>query len=271
MKTFVLGTALAAAAFIAVPAAAQDQMAPRTGSPFELSFTTGADTSVGEYGAFQGTNILVVPFSLRAKSGPFRVSATIPYLRIDGPVGIVASGGGDSGPIIIDPRIPSPREVRNGLGDLNLGATWSLPSNLLGGFEVDISGRVKLPTSSKRKALGTGKTDFTVMAEASRAVGIVTPFVSLGYRMAGDPAGADLRNMVTASVGMSVPLGSLVAIASYDYSGASSRFSKDSHGFFAALSGPLSDRLSLTTYGTVGLSEGAPEVGLGVLLSVRLF
>ncbi len=255
----------------AAPAAAQDQMALQPRAPFELSFTTGADTSQGDYGAFSPTNILVVPFSLRARSGPFRLSATIPYLRIDGPAGIVAAGGGESGPIIINPSLPMPREVRKGLGDLNLGATWSLPSGLPGGVEVDLSARVKLPTSARRKALGTGKTDFTVMAEASRPVGIVTPFVSLGYRMPGDTEGSRLRNIVTASVGASVPVGDLVAIVSYDYSGASSRLSRDSHGVFAALSGPIGKRLSLTTYGTVGISEGAPDYGLGVLVSVRIF
>lgn len=277
MKTLVPGPALTVRAFAALifltaaPAAAQDQMALETRDAFRLSFTTGADTSVGDYGAFQETNILVVPFSLRAKRGPFRLAVTIPYLRIDGPGGIVAAGGGESGPIIINPFAPVAREVRKGFGDLNLGVTWSLPSTLPGGLEIDVTARIKLPTSARRKALGTGKTDYMIMAEVSRRVGIVTPFVTLGYRMPGDPAGADLRNLVTGSVGASVPLGEIVAIASYDYSGASSRLSRPSQSFFAALSGPIGDRLSLTTYGTVGLTEGAPNYGLGVLVSFRIF
>lgn len=256
---------------VATPAAAQDRAELTARDAFELSFTTGADTSLGDYGAFQETNILVVPFSLRAKQGPFRLSATIPYLRIDGPASIVAAGGGESDPVILNPFLPVPREVRKGFGDLNLGVTWSLPSDLPGGLEVDLTARVKLPTSSRRKALGTGKTDFSVMAEASRPFGIVTPFVAVGYRMPGDPDGFDLKNIPTASFGASVPLGNLVAIASYDYSGATSRFSRDSHSVFAALSGPIGDRLSLTTYGTVGISEGAPDYGLGVLVSFRIF
>lgn len=253
------------------PAAAQDQAVLSSRQEFELSFTTGADTSVGDYGGFQETNILVIPFSLRAKRGPFRVSATVPYVRIDGPASIVAAGGGESEPIVINPFLPGPRQVRKGLGDVNLAVTWSLPSRLPGGVEVDLSARVKLPTSSRRKALGTGKTDFTVMAEASRRVGIVTPFVTFGYRMPGNLAGVELKNVPIASVGASVPVGNLVAIASYDYSGASSRFSFDSHGLFTALSGPVGDRLNLTTYGTVGVTEGAPNYGLGVVVSFRIF
>jgi len=272
LPAFVAMTALATLiSLAATPAAAQDLSALPGHKPFELSFTTGADTSVGSYGAFQDTNILVVPFSLRAKKGPFRVSATIPYLRIDGPASIVAAGGGQSEPIILNPFLPVPREVRKGFGDLNLGATWSLPSGLPGGLEVDLSARVKLPTSSRRKALGTGKTDFMVRAEASRPIGIVTPFVAIGYRMPGDPDGFNLKNAVTGSAGASVPVGDLVAVVSYDFSAASSRFSRSSHSFFAALSGPIGDRLRLTTYGTVGITEGAPDYGLGVLVSFRIF
>lgn len=269
-------SALAAPALAALlclasaPAAAQDTALAR-GDAFELSFTTGADTSVGDYGAFEETNILVVPLSLRAKRGPFRVSATIPYLRIDSPAGIVAAGGGESEPVVINPFLPGPREVRKGLGDLNVGVTWSLPSRLPGGVEIDLSARVKLPISSRRKALGTGKTDFTVRAEASRPLGIVTPFVAVGYRMPGDPDGFDLRKTFTASAGASVPVGRLIAIVSYDYSGASSRLSRASHSVFTALSGPIGPRLNLTAYGTVGLTEGAPDYGLGVLVSVRIF
>ena len=255
----------------ATPAVAQDGIEPPTRKRFELSFITGADTSVGAYGGLEETNILVVPISLRAKRGPFRVSATIPYLRIDSPAGVVAAGGGESGPVILNRLLPGSREVRKGLGDLNIGLTWSLPSRLPGGVEIDVGARVKLPTSSRRKALGTGKTDFAVMAEASRPVGIVTPFVAVGYRIPGDPEGFNLRRTMTGSVGASVPVGRLIAIASYDYSGASSRFSRDSHSVFTALSGPIGPRLIVTTYGTVGLTEGAPDYSLGVLVSARIF
>lgn len=257
-----------AAMLVAVPAAAQDRNAARRTDRIGLSFTTGADYSVGDYGGPSDTKILVVPFSLRAKTGALRVSATVPYLRIDGPGNIV--GGGEGGPIIIDPNAANPRQVREGLGDLSLGATYSLPPEGLGGFEVDVGARVKLPTSSSRERLGTGKTDFAVSLDVSRPIGSVAPFVTVGYRIPGDPDGFDLRNTVSTSVGSTFQLGSVTAIASYDYSGATSRLSEDSHSLFGALSGPVAKGLNLTGYSTVGFSEGAPDFGVGLLVSIDL-
>lgn len=264
LGVFALSVGLAAAS----PALAQDSVEPEDTSP-SFTFTTGFDYSTGDYGAPSDTEILVVPFSLKAKTGPLRVTATLPYLRIDGPGNIV--GGGDGGPIIIDPNDPTPRQVREGLGDLSLSLAYALAAESLAGFEVDLGARVKLPTSSESKRLGTGKTDFAVSVDVARPIGPVAPFVTLGYRMPGDPEGIDLRNTFTSSVGATWSVGTTTLIASYDYSGAASRLAEDSHSLFGGLSVPVSKRLSFTGYGTAGLSDGAPDVGVGLLLSARIF
>lgn len=273
-----LRASVVAVALVAAPAWAQSSPASSQAETGELadigdtglglSFSTGVSYSSGDYGAPAKTKLLVVPFSLRASAGDWRFSATLPYLRIDSPGNIV--GGGTGGPIVIDPNAPATREVRKGLGDLSLGASYTLPSGTLGGFDLDLSGRVKLPTSSERKSLGTGKTDFAVSAELSRTIGIWSPFVNVGYRFYGDPEGFDLRNGPSASVGTTVQLGTTVAIASYDYSRATSRATNDAHELFGALSGPLSDRLNWTAYGIAGLSEGSPDYGLGLLITFKL-
>jgi len=254
------------------PATSQTQTDELTeagfGEDFGLSLSTGVNYSSGDYGAAEKTKLLVVPLSARARSGPVRFSATLPWLRIDSPGNIV--GGGTGGPIIIDPNAPATREVRKGFGDLSLGATYSLPPASLAGFDLDLSGRVKLPTSSERKSLGTGKTDFALSTEISRSVGLWTPFLTLGYRFLGDPEGVDLRNGPSASVGTTFQIGTTVAIASYDYSRATSAATKDAHELFGALSGPLTDRLNWTTYGIAGLSQGSPDFGVGLLITLRL-
>lgn len=252
------------------PASSQAQIGelPDRDADLGFSVSTGVSYSSGDYGAAEKTKLLVVPFSARAQTGDWRFSATLPYLRIDSPGNIV--GGGTIGPIIIDPGAPAPREVRKGLGDLSLGASYSFPAENLGGFGLDLSGRVKLPTSSERKALGTGKTDFAVAAELSRTIGTWTPFATLGYRFFGDPAGLDLRNGPSASLGTTAQMGTVVAIASYDYARATSRASEDAHELFGALSGPLSERLNWTAYGIAGLSEGSPDYGVGLLLTLKL-
>lgn len=262
-----LAAVAAAAALLAAPAAAQQQGALRRDKSLGLSLTTGADFSSGSFGAAADTKILVVPFSLRARTGRVRMSATLPYLRLDGPANIV--GGGEGGPIVIDPNAPTPRRVREGLGDLSLGLDFALPPDDLAGFQVDLGVRLKLPTSPTSRGLTTGEADLGLVADISRPVGDVSPFLTLGYRIPGDPDGFDLRNTATVSAGASVTLGKLVAIGAYDYAGASSRLGFESHSLFGALAAPVARQVILTGYGSVGLSRGAPDYGVGLLVTFR--
>ncbi len=253
-----------ASALTALPAWAQSSdVSSRLGT----SFTTGIDFSSGDYGAAEKTNIVVVPFNARVTSGELRISATLPYLRIKGPGAVV--GGGTGGPIVVDPDAGSPVTTRSGLGDLNIAATYGLLRQDSVGFDLDVTGGVKLPTASRDKGLGTGKTDFALSAEAARTFGNVTPFISAGYRMPGDPKGFDLRNSVTASAGASVAAGSTIFIGSYDYAGPTSANSDDSHSLFGAVSAPVANRVNLTGYGTAGLSAGAPDYGVGLLVTLK--
>jgi hypothetical protein len=256
-----------AAAQSTSPAAGGVEIADERGrrEPLSLSASAGIDYSRGEYGADEKTSLLVVPLSVRAGVGGLRVSATLPYLRIDSPGNVVS--GGPGGPIIVDPNAPSTRDVRKGFGDLSLGAAYGIP---FAGLDLDLSARVKLPTSARLKSLGTGKTDVAVRGELSKSIGTWTPFASVGYRFLGDPAEVDLRNSVSTSVGTIKQLGSTVLVASYDYARATTAAVDDAHELFAAVSGRLTDRVNLTTYGIAGLSEGSPEFGVGLLVTLKL-
>ena len=244
-----------ALALAATPALADDNQS--------FTATTGIDFSSGSYGTDSKTDILVVPVSLRYQTGGLRLSATLPWLRIEGSSAVVGDG---SGGVVIDPN--APRTTRSGLGDLSLGASYMIPEETLG-FGLDLSARVKLPTASESKNLGTGKTDFTVGAEVSKTFGTVTPFVSVGYRMPGDPAGFALNNAWNASAGASFAMGKTIFIASYDYRESTSPLSDDSHEVFGAVSLPLNDQLNFTLYGTGGLSDGAPDYGVGAMMTAK--
>jgi hypothetical protein len=232
-------------------------------STAQVTVTSGIDYSSGDYGTGVDTNILVVPVSARIKTGNLRFTGTMPWVRIDGSSGVVGDGNGG---VIIDPN--APRTVRSGFGDLTLGAAYAIPEERLG-LGLDLSARVKVPTASRAKGLGTGKTDVTVGAELSKTFGKITPFASVGYRFLGDPDGLDLRDGWTASGGATVVLGTSSLILSYDYRASSSAFSKDSQEVFGAFSTPLGQRLTLTTYGSAGLSDGAPDYGLGAMVGVK--
>lgn len=265
MRNSVL-TASAVLVCIAVtPAAAQQ--APTTKSVVEeaLTLSTGVDYSSGKYGLPNTTSILVVPFALRAKVGDFAFTGSIPYLTIRGS-GVVV--GPDGKPI---PGVPTTGGTRSGLGDVTLGAEYYVPSASLGGLDLGIGGRVKIPTASKSKQLTTGKTDETVFVDASYTFGNVSPFLNVGYRFLGSPSGVSLRNGPTASVGSTFMVGKTILMASYDYSRATTTTTKGSHDLFGGITVPATKRLMITGYGSAGLSSGAPDYDVGLLLSLKGF
>lgn len=250
---------IAALALSATPALAADS----------LRLTGGADYSSGLYGATEKTQMLVAPFSARYSTGPLRLSATLPYLRIKGP-GVVV-GGVSGGPVVVDPNNPQPVTTRRGFGDASVGATYGLLNEDDNGFDLDLGAKVKLPTGSKAKGLSTGKADLGLNAEVSKSFGSLAPFVSVGYRMPGKVDGLGLRNSLNGSVGTSATFGKLVAIASYDYAARASDTTGASHSLFGALAIPAGDRFTITGYGSVGLSQAAPDAGAGLLLTTRIF
>jgi hypothetical protein len=164
------------------------------------------------------------------------------------------------------PSLPS--DVRTGFGDLNLGATYAIPTEILGGFEVKLTGRIKLPTASSRKRLSTGKADYGMSVDVSRAYGRWQPFVTLGYLISGKPATFSLKNTLSVSAGTSYELtDSLVAIASYDYDSASSPLVASSQDLFGSLGWLVNDKITLTGYATNGMSSGSPKVGAGLIVT----
>lgn len=256
MRNIILALCACAIAF-AQPAFAQDD------NGVDVSITAGVDYSSGDFGTGIDTDFLVVPLNARISTGDLRFNVSIPYLRIEGSDEVV---GGDGGPIIVDPNAPVTN--RSGIGDLTVGVNYAIPQSRFG-LGIDLGARVKLPTAET--GLGTGKTDISFAAEISRTFAMVTPFAQVGYRILGDPDGIEFRNTWFASVGASAAVGKSVILASYDYRQSPISLIEDSQEVFGALSTPLSQALNLTVYGSVGLSEGAPDFGAGAAVTIGAF
>ena len=211
----------------------------------------------------------MVPVSLRVRATDWlSLGLSTAWIRIDGP-GVVL--GPDNEPL---PGFPTARQTRQGLGDLGASATVALPLGDETHWTVDLTGRVKFPTASKRRGLTTGKSDFSFGANVGYVAGKWLPFVDLGIRIPGDPAGIDLRNSPSVSVGTARVLGANgkggALIASYDWQRAFSPFARDSHSLFAAYSHPVAKRFDLTGYGSVGLTSGAAGIEVGLLVTAKL-
>lgn len=221
--------------------------------------TAGVDYSTGKYGGSHNTNVLYVPVGLRAQTDRWRVELSVPYLHIRGPEGTV--GGG----III----PGAGLVssRSGLGDVTLSGAYQLMPSDGSGLGLEVGGAVKFPTADDN--LGTGESDYSLHVAAQLPAGDRLRLTgSVGYSWLGDPPLYELKDGMTASLGVSYtlsPRSSVGLIGNY----------RDEYfaglGYLAQLNPYVSfhsDRgWTVTGYGSVGLSEAAPDYGAGIQLS----
>lgn len=231
-----------------------------------LTGTFGADYSNGGYGTTRNTNVLLNLSSLNAQIGDFKLSASVPYMRISGRGLVVFDAAGN--PILINRRTSIVPNVRSGFGDLNLSATYTLPPAILDDFQVELTARAKVPTASTRRRLSTGVADFGFNVDVSRQIDFWRPFITVGYLISGQPSNYSLYNTVSIAIGTTIELDkSLVAIISYDQDSASAPQVGASREILGSLSWILSDSTTLTGYGTAGLSSGSPSVGTGLIVS----
>lgn len=235
---------------------------------FELSL--GSSLASGDFGTGQSARIISTALGARLALGTFRISASIPYLSVRGR-GLIFSGV-DSTPVIAAASVPGARTVtHDGLGDLTLGAAYTLREQ--GDLpEIELAGRVKLPTASSASQLSTGKADGSFGIQITKAFGHVAPFVSATYRVFGNPSSIRLEDGFAASGGASFSIGrAAVLLASYHYAAAASRLVRDAHELFAGLSVALPrSRLRLTGFATAGLSSGAAAESGGLSLSLAV-
>ncbi|VAV91869.1 hypothetical protein MNBD_ALPHA06-1245 [hydrothermal vent metagenome] len=232
----------------------------------EFRWSSGLDYTSGKYTDSQKTEILYLPFTGQVLFGNFTAKATVPYIRIKGPGTIV--GGGEVGPITRD-QPASAITTEDGLGDVVASLTYTVisPDNTM---FLDFTGKVKLPTASSDKNLGTGETDFTALADLTKTAGPVTLFATAGYRFMGSSPALPLRDGFLGSIGLSTKLSPTTSIGLiYDYREAASRRSDNPSEITGFIGWKLTERVRLQTYGVIGLSNGSPDTGIGLQISFR--
>jgi hypothetical protein len=260
-------TALALA-LLSLPAAAADRDHGKYISfeDWQFTGTFGYNYSNGDYGTTRDTNVDLGLATLSATTGNFRFTASMPYMHIDGRGLVVFDASGN--PIVINRRTALPNDNRTGWGDLNLSASYTIPAAILDGYEVRLSGVTKVPVASERRRLSTGKSDYGMSVDVSRQFGKWMPFVTFGYLSVGQAVGYTLYDTTSVSAGSSLELSdNLVATASYDFDSADGPLTPDAHSLFSSLSWVRDDKITLTGYGTVGLSNGSPDMTVGFLVS----
>jgi hypothetical protein len=228
-----------------------------------LTATVGTEYSTGSYGQDIDTSILAVSFAAKYEVGRWTLRGSVPWLRISGPDNVVAT---DAGGVILPGS--GERRTESGLGDLVLAAAYLVMQGPNAPFNLDVGGKVKLPTADEDKGLGTGEADYSVQAEAFKPLGAFTPFATLGYRHYGDPPGLDLRNVLYGSLGSAYRLSQQASVgAAYDFRDriidGGARLSEVS----AFLSHRYRRDVRAQLYAVFGLADASPDAAVGVTLS----
>jgi hypothetical protein len=239
-------------------AAAQDSFADAF---WQYRASTGFDFSSGYYGAPKRTEILYVPATLQAAKGPWTLKAVVPWVRVSGPA-LLLDGGAEGAAGV------RASGAASGLGDISLSATYALESLYTSGLFVDLTARVKAPTASFSKGLGTGAWDGTFQIDIAKTWGDFMPFIGGGYRFTGQPKGFALRDVVFATVGLQYTWNAVITSGVfYDIRRAAIKTAAAPQEGTAYINFKFNDAWSLNTYAVAGFSPNSPSAGGGLVVT----
>lgn len=237
-------------------------------------FSLGADYSTGDYGDEADTDMLAVPVGVKYQGENVWFRASVPYVHIKGPEGVIpgeggvspgngnGNGGGGGGDEVVS-------DTRSGIGDVNLAAGYTIPVGSRTWF--DVIGKVKLPTGSKSDFIGTGTTDFTAEGELLHSFGDVSVSLNGGRRFNGSNDLYPLDDVWLAGGGIYANAGPQLSLGlSYEWREGALETSPDRSEATAFATYKMSDALRLQGYGYTGFSDGSPDVGGGVQVLYRI-
>jgi len=228
----------------------------------EISLHTGFDYSTGSYGLPVSTEIITIPLSVSYVVNHTTWDLSLPYLRINGPGGVVPGIGRYTR------RLLRSKAVNRGLGDLTLGVIQDFAASADQPWSWAAGAEVKFGTASTDKSLGTGEDDFATHVDLAYTAGSLTPFVTLGYRWLGNPAGSDLRNFIFGTVGVNWACTEQTTLALLaDWADKNSASGRASVNFTVSVSRALGEKWHAQVYGVVGNSDSTADYGLGFSLT----
>ena len=241
-------TALALCGLVAAGAAvAQSDTYP------ELSVSTGASISEGNYGTDAEIRDTYIPLGFTAVFERFAFGINVPYLSVD-----TTSEGVTT--------------TEKGLGDITASLTaFDVLYSAEHDMALDVTGSFKFGSADRDKGLGTGENDVTLYLDGYKFYDSVTLFGSLGYRWRGEPADVSLDDVLLATVGLTyttVGGHSLGAMANYRQSSIPEFDDiQELQGYFVV---PLGDALDLEIYAFTGFTDSSPEWGAGFSIAADL-
>lgn len=254
----------------------------------------------GTFGAETRSHIVYVPAVVRVDAGRLEVSGSFPFVSIDQGTVALSQGGfvPMQGSLTSSPTTgmsmsgasaarmggmmggtsagvtPSNRAafMQSGFGDVVGSIGYRIVERPASGLQVALTGRVKLPTASASRGLGTGKTDAGATAAVRRQFDDGWMYAETGYVFVGDPAGVELRNTVLWMAGGGWRLGGRVYLLASAFGNTAilPQFGAPAE-VGAGVGWQIADHLNLTVMPSAGLSRASPSYGVTLGLSSRMW
>ena len=235
--------------------------------PARMSLTVGLGYDRGDFGTSVTTRASYVPFSFRYTATQFDFGVSSSVVQLNAPDGVRLIDG------VPTPTAPGgPPLKESGIGDTIVRSRLFLLNDRGPGPSrpsITPFVRLKIPTASADRGLGTGKTDFGFGVEADKDFGPVFLFGDVGYTVVGQVRGISLRNRTTASVGVGRPLSDNVTVSGMLDWRESIVVGNPNP---ADLVGVLSYRMGSVTWSPnafVGLTDGSSDFGAGMQMRFR--
>lgn len=244
----------------AAPVAAQER------ERYQLKL--GAFYDQGDFGTSETSRTFFAPVTLKYLGDRFDVGLTTGFLRLDSPGGVTILEGQP----VAGATARGAREVNEGLSDTTLKFRYFAvddrgPDSFIPGLTP--FAKIKFPTADEDRNLGTGEFDGGFGFEWDKQIGSgYFLFGDFSYTFIGSPAGQDLRDRPAVSVGVGRKVTdrlTLSAFLEWRRSLVSGR--DDPVEIDGIVSYKLTPTITASPIVFVGLTDGAPDFGIGIEFS----
>jgi len=156
--------------------------------------------------------------------------------------------------------------TQSGLGDIVTAFSYNMFDHAPSGIAFDITARLKIPTASAKRNLGTGQIDYAIQGDLYKTMSKFIFSATFGYRILGNPSGLTFHNVLYGAAGVAYRLSDNVTLGTSYNMGQSPVRLEDSRDLSLYLSQRVSNHFRLNIYGLRGFSDRSPDWGGGINL-----
>ncbi len=244
--------------------------AARGASASDWRVSTSLNYESGTYGTGTRSSSLYVPLTVKRYWGDWYASLTLPYVSQTSD-GSVSNVGGRPVKTRRGSATGAASTTQSGMGDVVARGGYAIAEQDPQGFDLDAVVKVKTPTASRSKGLGTGEFDLGAGLEFGILVAPGwTALADAYYTKIGDPPGTNLNNQLSVDAGVSKELSDAMTLTGL-LEGSNALVSGEAAPLDvrATLDYKVNERIGAFVGAMIGLSKGSADYGMSVGGSLR--